>query len=295
MPCLSLSPTTFLVLPIVRGEHRSIELAEQASHRRRTAPSAPVEVGSMKTICRVTLVVVSIMIAPIVTNADVVDLTRHSSGTANGAVFTIDNLQPAGTGVIQPFLTIQRKVSEQGYNSGTNDNFDTKRVPQWNHEITLGSLAVFTMNGTGYYQFLVDVNEPNGGDKSLITLDALRVYTSSTRQNSTSTDASGRFNGSLGAIRYDLGTNSVLYDDQHHGSGQADISIFIPVVNFTGASSGDFVYMYQGWGYSTGHTDGGFEETTALVRQSAVVPEPATSLLLGAALIGAAAFYRRIR
>ena len=237
------------------------------------------------------LMLFGLLSGPITAGAVTIDLRTSAQGTVNGAIFTIDDLQPAGTGVIDPFLTVQRKRSEQGYN-GTNDNFDTKRVPQWNHEITVGDLAVFTLNGTAYFQFLVDVNEENGGDKSLISLDMLKIYTSADIQTSTSTDASGRFNGSLGTLRYDLdagGDSVVLYDDQHHGSGQADISIFVPTALFTGAES-QYLYMYQGWGYSTGFaTGGGFEETTALTADNAsppaTVPEPTSSLLLGAGLL----------
>ncbi|MDQ6625769.1 MAG: hypothetical protein M3Y69_06475, partial [Verrucomicrobiota bacterium] len=63
-------------------------------------------------------------------HATVLDLTTADSGTINGAYFSKNYQQPAGSGVIQPFLTIQAKGVEQGYNSA-NGNFDTKRAPQF--------------------------------------------------------------------------------------------------------------------------------------------------------------------
>ena len=71
--------------------------------------------------------------------ATVVDYTMSTSGELNGAVYSIDNTQPAGTGVFDPFLTIQA--------NGTNDNFDTKRVPVWNHEIQIADLNTQKING----------------------------------------------------------------------------------------------------------------------------------------------------
>ena len=203
--------------------------------------------------------------------AAIVDLNRSNSGTANGALFEVGSIHPAGTGVFQPFLTIQANGTEQGYN-GTNNNFDTKRVPQWNHEIRFSDMSQTVINGTAYFGFAIDVNEPNGGGKDDISLLSLRLYTSSTMQNSTSTDRNGVFNGSLGTLRYDLGNNEVYYVDRHRGSGESDINVYIPVSAFAGTQANDFVYMYQRWGGADSMSEGGFEETR-LIAGFTPVPE----------------------
>jgi len=205
-------------------------------------------------------------------NATVLDLGTNGSGTINGALFEVGSLHPSGTGVYEPFLTIQNNPWEQGYNSNT-QNFDTKRVPQWNHEIQFSQMSVTTINGQQYYGFAVDVNEPNGGGRSTISLDGIRFFTSSTIQTSTSVDANGFFNGSLGTLRYDLGANSVLYDDQHSGSGTDDINVFVPVSAFAGASPNDYVYLYQRWGNSDDNSSGGGFEETRLIQGMTPVPE----------------------
>src|SRR2546421_4426195 len=161
-----------------------------------------------------------------VAQATVLDLGSSGSGSINGAIFQTNNDHPTGTGVYNPFLIIQNSPWEQGYNSSSG-NFDTSREPQWNHEIRFSDLQATTINGIAYFGFSVDVNEP-GGSKSLISLDALRIYTSSTMQSSTSTDSNGFFNGSLGILRYDLGANQVLYNDQNTGSGGGGFNIYLP-------------------------------------------------------------------
>jgi len=215
------------------------------------------------------LIAAAALVVSSAAQATVVDLGSSGSGTANGALFETNNDHPTGTGVYNPFLTIQNTGFEQGYNSSTG-NFDTKREPQWNHEIKFSDLQTTTINGTAYFGFSIDINEP-GGARSLISLDAFRVYTSSTLQSSTSTDASGFFNGSLGTLRYDLGNNVVLYNDQNTGSGGGDINIYIPVSFFAGTSASDYVYVYERFG-NTDMSEGGFEETS-LIRGLTPVPE----------------------
>jgi len=61
--------------------------------------------------------------------------------------FKTNNDHPTGTGVYDPFLTVQNSPWEQGYNSSVG-NFDTKREPQWNHEIQFSDLQTTTINGT---------------------------------------------------------------------------------------------------------------------------------------------------
>ena len=74
-------------------------------------------------------------------SATVLDLGSSGSGFAGGAYFSTTDIQPTGTGVFDPFLTVQNSPWEQGYNSNT-QNFDTKRVPQWNHEIKFSDMSV---------------------------------------------------------------------------------------------------------------------------------------------------------
>lgn len=217
------------------------------------------------------LIAAGMLVIASIAQATVLDLGSSGSGTINGALFQTNDDHPTGTGVYNPFLTIQNNGWEQGYNSSTG-NFDTKREPQWNHEIKFSDLQATTINGIQYIGFSVDINEPNGA-KSDISLDALKVYTSATLQSSTSTNGSGFFNGSLGTLVYDLGGNQVLYDDQNTGSGGGDINIYIPVSFFlnAGVQADDYIYMYQRWGNSD-TTEGGFEETS-LIRGLTPVPE----------------------
>lgn len=220
---------------------------------------------------------IGLAVASPMANGTVVDLTgNNDSGTANGAQFNFADVQPTGTGVIQPFLRVQADSTEQGYNTSGGTPFDDKAGP-WTHDLQFSDLqtSTVTINGTAYFQLLLDVDEP-GGNKSLISLDRLEFYTSATGSKTT-TDVP-----SLGTLRWSLdgaGESHVLLDaSRNHGSGSGDMYAYIPVSSFAGVSTADFIYMFSRFGdqvSADGTTEGGFEEWS-LVSNMTAVPEVAS-------------------
>lgn len=206
--------------------------------------------------------------------ADVVDLTSGpgSSGTINLAIFEFFEVQAAGTGVIAPFVRIQRRNVEQGYNtSATALPFDEKSGI-WTHDLRIDEIQIVLVGGVEYFEFHLDVNEPSGPSMGLISLDDVQIYTSPTGSLNTTNLAS------LGTLRYDLdaGVDShVLLDaDNSSGSGEADMRALVPAANFAGSAPTDFVYFYSRFGLNE-TSGGGFEEWRVVL-----IPEPATFGLL---------------
>jgi len=110
--------------------------------------------------------------------------TGTSAGGAEAIYSTIDS-HPTGTGVFDPFLSYQAKAVEEGYNTSSGGNgqgfLDTKRVPQWNHDVHISDLGVTVgPDGKGsYYAFELDANEVgNGNIARLLSIDDIRIYTS---------------------------------------------------------------------------------------------------------------------
>jgi hypothetical protein len=227
--------------------------------------------------------------------ATVVDLTQNDSGSINDALFYFSSKQPTGTGVIDPFLRVQNDPQEQGYNTSGGTPFDDK-AGIWTHDIQFSDLQTtkVTVNGTAYYQLLLDVNEPSG-NKSVISLDSLQFYTSDTGSKTT-TDLS-----QLGTLRWSLDGKEdsyVLLDaSRNNGSGSGDMYAYIPASAFSGVSNSDFIYMYSRFGdqvSADGTSEGGFEEWSLV---ASPVPEvgalfPIISVIAAA---GATSLLRRRR
>jgi len=265
----------------------------------------------MKTTLRKVVAYTGIAAACLATanSQTLVDLSDStvSSGSINGAIYMIDGTQPAGTGIFGRnsggvFLTIQKNGIEEGYNTSAKGIMDTKRVPQWNHEITLASLGVVTVNNQDYVPFLLDINESANDKNRLLSLDDVKLFTTSATAitnptlNSLLTDTrlTLRYNMDAGA------NNSVLldYGRSGRGSGRADMALLIPASVFAGAKLSDTVYLYSRFGgdvtgaSANSDADAGFEEWTQGVGSPMVIPEP-SALLLG--IIGTLAITLRRR
>ena len=129
-------------------------------------------------------------------------------GTQYDAIFlNPENDTTVGTGVFDPFIRTQLPGNgsnngggsnppdnlcgspdcEMGYNTNGTEEFETKDAAghNWNHAITLSSLATvdmdgnFVEDGTGdYYLFLLDINEPGDNVKKYLSLDELQFFVS---------------------------------------------------------------------------------------------------------------------
>ena len=230
-----------------------------------------------------------------------VDLSDTSvdSGTINGALYMVDGTQPAGTGIFGRdsggvFLTIQNNGIEEGYNTSAPGIMDTKRVSQWNHEITVATLGVVTVNNMDYVPFLLDINESAAKNKRLLSLDDVKIFTTK-ESGITNPTVDSLVNDSRLTMRYNMdagANNSVLldYGRNSRGSGRADMALLVPASVFQGANLSDTVYLYSRFGgdivgaSADSTADAGFEEWTAGVGAPIGVPEPSASLLV---LIGA--------
>ena len=228
--------------------------------------------------------------------ATIVDLTSGagSEGTINGATFVFGNMG-GGTGLIDPFIRMRASGTEQGYNTSNSVlPFDEKKG-SWTHDLRLNEIPIVTIDGVDFFEFILDTNESRGGGNQFISLDVIKIYTSPiASQNTTNID-------SLGIKRYDMDA----FEDSHvridsslnSGSGQTDMTVFIPVAMFAGASPTDFVYFYSHFGglgslsrTEKYGTSGGFEEWAVQINEGSVfIPSP------GAAALGLLSFLIRSR
>src|SRR5262249_18509056 len=142
----------------------------------------------------------------------------------------------------------------------------------------LRDIPILTVNNTPSYEFWLDINQNNGNDSNLLSLDRVQIYTS-TVASQTTTNVS-----SLGALRYNMdqgGDNAIKMDyNLAAGSGQGDIRMYIPVSYFLGSLPTDYLYLYSEFGEGFRSNDG-YEEWAV---NSAAVPGPGGLAVLGIAV-----------
>ena len=231
--------------------------------------------------------------------AATVDLTTAgSSGAINGAkFFQYSSDLPAGTGVFGPFLRIQQNGTEAGYNTNGTLEFDTK-TGTWTHAIQLGDIPLIN----GYRQFALDINETASKTNPLLSLDQVRLFTTS------NANLTGYSFGSNATEVYNMDTGGdnwvkLDYSVSGSGSGRADMLMYVPNSYFTGAGATDSTYIVlysqfglQGNGSNGLDSSGGFEEWssnrlpgtpgTDYPVPPASVPVPAAAWLFMSGLLG---------
>lgn len=201
----------------------------------------------------------------------------------------------SGSGVINPFLTVQKNDTESGFNTDGAMIYDQKRGAQpdgstgFTRSLLAGDLGTFAAGSTtvgpgSYFNFALDANEPKSDSKELITLTEFQVFRVPHAVGGSLTD----YAQLAGYKMYDMGDNQVNINySLWNGSGQ-NMDILYQIPSFA-VNADDYIYL---WTEFTGSGDG-FEEWCSQPG-SAPVPEPATMMLLGFGLSGLAFCRRRI-
>jgi hypothetical protein len=231
----------------------------------------------------------------------------------------------AGSGVFNPFLTVQNNGNEMGYNTslgGSNPNFDAKRGASGvTQALLLSNLQLVSAANTGvpgltsaagYYVFRLDINTAGGPGDNLMTLNQVQIFQSTSDRNdgtvtggvSTWTDplhapvlsfpsVAGnsttevfRWNNADDTFPPGTATQVLLNGNFHQGSGEFDMLLFVDASSFDPAKGNSLQFFSQFGNPPNGNpTTDGFEEWAALQGAGTIVPVPPGAVLALAGMI----------
>ncbi len=221
--------------------------------------------------------------------------SEGAEGSINGAHFRQIGPKGMGTGVLDPFVRLDNASQpiEGGYNTdgrlpggGTPAPFDAKSDAQYTHALLAAGVGTVEIDGTTYWEFLLDINQQGGPSTRYLTLNELQIYRGNGLQNVVTETLSG--NGMLtdlqSSLVWDLdagtlGDNQINLDAKigATGQGKADMAAYIPV-----GGTGDYLLLYSqfGNGFATNYPNNdGYEEWGVRKGGDPVVPAPAAVVL----------------
>jgi len=188
--------------------------------------------------------------------ATIINLTAPgSSTTIDDAIFMDSANIGSGTGNYNTFLAVSPTPSqsgnEQGFNSddtppinSTNQDIDQAKT----HTVLLSTVPVTIVDGVAYYEFRVDLNESNSNPTGQISLDAFKIYssTSGTIESTTTLFTQNLVYDMDGG---DDGDVSLQLTEVSTGSGTDDYAVLVPVTKFAGLDPATtYMYLYVDMG-----------------------------------------------
>ena len=210
-----------------------------------------------------------------------------------GALWTVVFPQGTGSGVIDSFVRISS--ANQDTVAGMNTSYrplsgDENTSSTFTHDLSTGSVPVFTINGTQYFEFLLDINQT--GTDPLLSLTALQLCggfsggvanPAGTCVTGSTTELWNLDTSDNRAVQLDYNINA--------GSGSGDLFVYIPV-DALGIPPETYLYLWSQFGtdptapYTTHNNNDGYEEWAVRINPpgSSTIPEPASLLLLGTGL-----------
>ncbi|MBU3724075.1 MAG: DUF11 domain-containing protein [Burkholderiaceae bacterium] len=173
----------------------------------------------------------------------------------------------SGTGIFDPFLTIQKSGSETGSNLYNGSTYATGNAISSSDNRTslleISKIPVVGIGGMEYLEIRLDLNEVSGGGgpKAEVRMTDLKIYGS----NNPGLSSFSGLTPLYSIDQADLDTTVHMWDD-YNGSGRSDVVMLIPKTFFV--SNPQYLYFqstFQG-------TDGGFEEFSTQILQAPLDP-----------------------
>ncbi|WP_205123459.1 hypothetical protein, partial [Marimonas lutisalis] len=187
-----------------------------------------------------------------------VDLTIDgNSGELGGVIFSTD-AEGAGTGVINSFVRINTNdLVEEGYNTSYRPvDYDENTSPQYTRDLFFGEIPVVTLydeegNATQYLEFQLDINEPDSGATSFLSLDEIEIYVSPGQIEGERYDGID-FDGQaekVWELDSDGGDYWIALDyGLESGSGVSDMIMYVPLEYFDDVADDHYITLYSQFG-----------------------------------------------